>query len=96
MPIYVIGRRPPGVPPLEAAKCGVPVIASNNSSLPEVIGDVAIMIDPDKPDEIRQAMQEILTDRRLRESLVKKGLEKSQEFDWLVTARKTLRVFNAL
>lgn len=85
-----------GFPPLEAMSCGVPVIASNNSSLPEIVGHAAIMIDPDKPDELFSAMQEILTDRGLRESLVKKGLEKSQEFSWVVAARKTLRVFNSL
>ena len=85
-----------GFPPLEAAKCGVPVVTSNNSSLPEVIGNAAILIDPDKPDEIARAMREILTDEELRESLVKKGLEKSNEFDWLVTARKTLKVLNSL
>ncbi len=85
-----------GFPPLEAMKCGVPVITSNNSSLPEVVGDAAILVDPDKPDELYRAMREALTDHELRETLAKKGLEKAKEFDWMVTARKTLKVFNSL
>ncbi|MFZ2881628.1 MAG: glycosyltransferase family 1 protein, partial [Candidatus Moraniibacteriota bacterium] len=56
-----------GFPPLEAMKCGVPVIASNNSSLPEICGVNSILINPDKPGEISQAMQQILLDRVLRE-----------------------------
>lgn len=75
-----------GFPPLEAMKCGVPVISGNNSSLPEVVGDGGILIDPDKPDEIYQAMKEILTDKDLKDILIKKGLKKAIEFDWKKTA----------
>jgi glycosyltransferase involved in cell wall biosynthesis len=74
-----------GFPPLEAMKCALPVIASNNSSLPEVVGDSGILIDPDKPDEIMRAMEVIIRNRELKETLVKKGLEKSKEFAcWFV------------
>lgn len=83
-----------GFPPIEAAKCGLPIISSNNSSLPETIGEFAIMIDPDKPDEIFQSMREILTSEELRESLVKKGIEKTKELSWKKTAEKVLAVFN--
>ncbi|HPN96441.1 MAG TPA: glycosyltransferase family 1 protein [Candidatus Moranbacteria bacterium] len=83
-----------GFPPLEAMKCGVPVIASNNSSLPEVVGGGGLLIDPDKPDEIYKAMKEVLTDKKLREDITKKGLEKSLEFGWKKTARATLDLFN--
>ncbi len=82
-----------GFPPLEAMKCGVPVIVSNNSSLPEIVGDAGIIIDPDKPDEIFLAMKGILENSKLRNILIKKGLEKSREFDWKKTAKKTLDVF---
>ncbi len=85
-----------GFPPLEAMSCGVPVITANNSSLPEIVGGAAVMIDPDKPGELFHAMWEILTDDGLRENLAQKGLEKSKQFNWMVTARKTLRVLNAL
>jgi glycosyltransferase involved in cell wall biosynthesis len=81
-----------GFPPLEAARCGVPVICSNNSSLPEVAGESALMIDPDKPDEIFEAMHEILTKPDLKEALIQKGLEKSRQFDWKKTAEKTLEI----
>lgn len=79
-----------GFPPLEAMKCGVPVIVSNNSSLPEVVGGAGIMVDPDKPDEIYQAMKEAILNRELRETLIKKGLEKAKEFNWKKTAREFL------
>jgi glycosyltransferase involved in cell wall biosynthesis len=83
-----------GFPPLEAMQCGVPVIASNNSSLPEVVGNAGILVDPDRPDEIYRAMKEILENRELREILIKKGLERAKEFDWKKTAQKTLEIFN--
>ena len=82
-----------GFPPLEAMKCGVPVICSNNSSLPEIAGEAAIMVYPDKPEEICQAMKEILTDQNLRENLIQKGLQKSAKFSWLKTAKETLKIF---
>jgi len=85
-----------GFPPLEAMSCGVPVVTSNNSSLPEVAGDAAILIDPDKPDEISNAMRDILTDKELRSDLIRRGLKKSQEFNWTITAQKTLDIFNKL
>ena len=81
-----------GFPPLEAMKCGVPVVCSNNSSLPEVAGGAAIMIDPDKPDEIFLAMKKILEKPELRSILVQKGLKKAQEFDWKKTAQETLGI----
>lgn len=85
-----------GFPPLEAMKCGIPVISSNNSSLSEVAGGAAILIDPDKPDEIFLAMKEVLSNPELRENLTQKGLEKSREFDWRRTAQKTLQIFEKL
>jgi glycosyltransferase involved in cell wall biosynthesis len=81
-----------GFPPLEAMRCGVPVIASNNSSLPEIVGDGGILVDPDKPEEIFRAMKEVVNNHKLRETLIKKGLEKSTEFDWKKTAQETLKI----
>jgi glycosyltransferase involved in cell wall biosynthesis len=85
-----------GLPPLEAMACGVPVITSNNSSLPEVVGDAAIMIDPDKPTEIAQAMQEILTNSELREKLMARGLVQSKKFTWIKPAEDFLKIINKL
>jgi glycosyltransferase involved in cell wall biosynthesis len=84
-----------GFPPLEAMKCGVPVIASNNSSLPEIIGDAGILVDPDKPEEIYRAMREVLGSRELQLELIKKGFEKAEQFNWKRTAKKTLGVFES-
>ncbi|MDR3558899.1 MAG: glycosyltransferase, partial [Candidatus Pacebacteria bacterium] len=82
-----------GFPPLEAMKCGVPVIASNNSSLPEIVGNAGILIDPDKPEEIFRAMREVLSSRELQLELIKKGFEKADQFAWKKTAQKTLEIF---
>lgn len=77
-----------GFPPLEAMRCGVPVITANCSSLPEVVNGGGIMIDPHRPSEIAVAMQEILTNQDLRDKLIQKGLEQSQKFDWHKSAKK--------
>lgn len=85
-----------GFPPLEAMNCGVPVIVSNISSLPEVVGGAGIMVDPDKPDEIFQAMREILLNRDLQEKLRKNGLEQAKKFNWKKTAREFLAAMQGL
>ena len=82
-----------GLPPLEAMACGCPVITSNTSSLPEVVGDAAIMIDPYDVDALAKAMTEILTNDRLREEMVKKGLAQARKFSWERTAEETLKVY---
>ncbi len=81
-----------GFPPLEAMRCGVPVIVSNNSSLPEMVGNSGVLIDPDKPGEIYQAMKEILINRELKEKMSAKGLEQAKNFDWEKTARTFFKV----
>lgn len=81
-----------GFPPLEAMSCGVPVITANGSSLSEICGDAAILIDPDKPEEIARAMREALSDKSLREKLAGRGLEKAKTYDWSRTALQTLEV----
>lgn len=82
-----------GFPPLEAMRCGVPVICGNNSSLPEIVGSAGLLIDADKPDEIYHAMKEILLDDVLRKFLIQEGQKKSAEFGWKKTAQKTLEIF---
>lgn len=85
-----------GFPPLEAMKCGTPVVASNNSSLPEVVGKAGILVDPDKPDEICRAMKEVLADRQFYDKLAREGFEKSQEFDWKKTASSFLGILEKM
>lgn len=82
-----------GLPVLEATASGVPVITSNISSLPEVAGDAAILVNPLDVDEIAHALIKVCTDDELRETLVVKGLERARRFSWENTARKTLELF---
>lgn len=82
-----------GLPPLEAMACGVPVITSNVSSLPEVVGDAAVLVDPYNVEEIAETIKEVLQDHALRDILSKKGLERAKNFSWEKTAQQTLEVY---
>lgn len=81
-----------GLPILEAQACGCPVICSNISSLPEVANNSAILIDPYNEDEITKALIKIITERGLREELIRKGLQNIKRFSWINTAKQTLEV----
>jgi len=83
-----------GLPPLEAMACGCPVVTSNTSSLPEVVGEAGIMVDPYDTDSLAQAMRQVLTDDKLRDDMVRKGLERSRSFSWERAAEQTLEVYN--
>jgi len=81
-----------GLPVLEAMACGTPVIASNNSSIPEVADNAAVLVDPNRPTEIAEAMSAILTDEKLYNELRERGLRQAQKFSWKKCAEKTLSV----
>ena len=81
-----------GLPPLEAMSCGIPVITSNNTSIPEVVGDAAIKINPNDVDECSDAIYRIIHDEQLRKKLSTRGLIKSKKFSWDLTANKTLEI----
>ena len=81
-----------GLPVLEAMACGTPVITSNLSSLPEVAGDAAILIDPYKVEEITDAMQAIANDTGLRSHLSQLGLQRAKQFSWEKTGKATVEV----
>ncbi len=85
-----------GFPPLEALACGVPVITAHSSSLPEIVGNAGVMIDPYQPDELFRALQNILTDPLLQHSLQSMGLERKEKFSWGKTALATLDLFSSL
>lgn len=82
-----------GLPPLEAMACGVPVIASKRGSLPEVLGNAPKWINPYNPEELSFAIEEVLTDTRLRESLIRNGFDQAKKFDWEKAAYETLQVY---
>lgn len=82
-----------GLPPLEAMKCGAPVIVGNKTSLPEVVGDAALMIDPFDVGAIAAAIQRVITDSDFRSELRVKGMQRAKQFDWKETARRTLAVY---
>jgi alpha-1,3-rhamnosyl/mannosyltransferase len=85
-----------GLPVIEAMKCGCPVIASNNTSLPEVGGDAAMYVDPNDVDSIASAMQKCLTDDEAVAEMRQRGLVHAQQFTWHETARKTLDVYSSV
>jgi alpha-1,3-rhamnosyl/mannosyltransferase len=82
-----------GLPALEAMAAGVPVVASNRGSLPEVIGDAGLLIDPDSPDSLSDAMQRMLGDPALRVTCAHRGLDRAREFNWAQTGRDVRRAY---
>lgn len=85
-----------GLPVLEAMAAGVPVIASNTSSLPEIVGDAGITIDPLSVDEIIQAVRRLASDRDLKEEYRRRGRVRAAEFSWDKAAQKTLKIYQDL
>ncbi len=83
-----------GLPPLEAMACGCPVVTADTSSLPEVVGEAGIMVNPYDTRSLVQAMRRVLTDDKLRDNMVRKGLEQSRKFSWEKAAELTLEVYN--
>src|ERR1039457_528733 len=82
-----------GLPPLEAMATGTPVVASNVSSLPEVLGDAALLVNPENVFEIARAIQEALLDEDLRGELIAKGKAQAARYSWDRTAREVLEVY---
>ncbi len=83
-----------GLPPLEAMACGIPVITSNTSSLPEVVGDAGIMVDPTDPDSLCEAMLNVLTNKEMRRRMSSKGLKRSKLFSWEKSAKEILEIYD--
>jgi glycosyltransferase involved in cell wall biosynthesis len=82
-----------GLPPLEAMACGTPVLTSNTSSLPEVVGDAAVLVNPENVFEIARGIKQILCDENLRRQLIDRGFNQIKKFSWLMAAQKTLDLY---
>ena len=85
-----------GLPPLEAMACGLPVIASDSSSLKEVIGNAGILIPPDDFKEISKQISYILKNEKIKKKLKEKSLKQAQKFSWEKTARETLKIYKEI
>ena len=83
-----------GLPPLEAMACGTPVVTSNVSSLPEVVGEAAVQVNPENVFEIARGINEVLLDEDLRARLIRCGRERAQHFSWERTAREVLEIYH--
>ncbi len=85
-----------GLPLLEAMACGVPVIASNVSSIPEVVGDAGLLFDPYAPDQLADCIFQVLEDPLLRKKLISNGLKRKEAFSWQKTAEETLNIYKGV
>ena len=82
-----------GFPPLEALACGTPVIVSERASLPEIVGEVALLTDPHKSQELAKAIESVILDRVFRDNLREEGLKYIEKFDWQKSAKEVLEIF---
>lgn len=85
-----------GLTPLEAMACGTPVVVSNVSSLPEIVGDAGLTVDPNDTEELAVAIWRVLSDTDLRASLIEKGLVRASCFSWDRAARETIEVYHSI
>jgi glycosyltransferase involved in cell wall biosynthesis len=85
-----------GLPVLEAMACGTPVICSNAASLPDVVGDAALLVSPDDTDGLAEAIVRVLTDKALASTMREKGLRRAAQFSWRRTAELTLEAYRSL
>lgn len=94
--LYPSFREGFGLPILEAMACGTPVITSNVSSMPEVAGDAAILVNPNEPQEIANAMAQLTNNAELVAQKIENGIKQADEFSWKRTASKTLDFYHSL
>lgn len=85
-----------GLPVLEAMTLGCPVVTSNTSSLPEVAGDAALLVTPTDVEELVAALEQVISDRTLRESLIERGYRQAAQFSWARTAKSTLAAYRSI
>ena len=85
-----------GIPILEAMKCNVPVITSNTTSMPEVVGDAGLLVNPENADDIAEKMITIYKDENLRNTLIKNCVAQSSKFDWNTSSEKLYNILTSL
>jgi glycosyltransferase involved in cell wall biosynthesis len=85
-----------GLPIIEAMACRTPVVTSNVSSLPEVAGDAAVIVDPTDTDAIAAALIRVVTNTVLRAQMISRGIKRATDFDWQQSARQTIAVYKAV
>lgn len=94
--LYPSLRESFGIPILEGMACGVPVITSSTSSMPEIAGDAAAIVDPENPEEIAAAIELILNDEQYRNTLCEKGIKRAARFSWRIMAEHYLELYNEM
>ncbi|MBU1446043.1 glycosyltransferase family 4 protein [Patescibacteria group bacterium] len=82
-----------GIPPIEAMQCGCPVITSNTSSLPEVVSDAALQVEPNNIEKLAFEIESLLKDNKLRQKLIARGFKQAMKFSWEKSAKKALELF---
>lgn len=85
-----------GIPVVEAMACGVPVVVSNVSSLPEITGDAGLTVNPESVEQIEQAIRTITTDKKLHAKLSKRGLLQAQKFNWKKSTKEVIKVLESI
>ncbi|MGG6239253.1 glycosyltransferase family 4 protein [Nodosilinea sp. AN01ver1] len=85
-----------GLPVLEAMTLGCPVVTANTSSLPEVAGDAALLVDPNNVEELAEALGRVISDRALRQAMIERGYQQAAQFSWTRTAKSTLAAYRSL
>ncbi len=94
--LYPSLRESFGIPIIEAMACGTPVITSDCTSMPEVAGGAALLVNPEEPESIAKAISEVANHRQTEESLREKGLQRAQIFQWQRTAEETRRLYELI
>lgn len=85
-----------GLPPVEAMACGIPIISSNLTSIPEIVGTSGVLVNPHNIEEMAFAMENVLSDKRLADKLSASGIKRASEFSWRKTAFETISVYNKI